>query len=165
MKIPGKTIREKVVVFIASGFGTSLAAPFAPGTFGSIPGVLLALWTVTMPLALQIVFAVGLSLLAIPICTAAEKVFARKDDGRISADEWMLFPVAVAGLPLLQTWWLLPAAFVVVRIVDIVKPWPARGLQRLPAGYGIVVDDFVANLYSLGVNWCIWLLYCRYFAS
>jgi phosphatidylglycerophosphatase A len=160
-----KTSFEKFVLWIATGCGIGMIAPFAPGTFGSLPGVLLSLWTVTMPIPLQVIFAVGLALMAIPICTVAENILAKKDDGRISADEWMLFPLAVIGLPLLETWWLLPVCFVVVRIVDIVKPQPANRLQRLPAGFGIVADDFVANLYSLAINWCIWLAYSRYLAD
>lgn len=164
MKIPGETFWQKLIVFTATGFGTGLYAPFAPGTFGSIPGVCLALWSTTFPLALQVVFGLGMTVLAIPLCSVAEAVLQRKDDGRISADEWMLFPLAVIGLPLTQTWWLLPVCFVVVRIIDIVKPYPAGALQRLPAGYGIVIDDFVANIYSLGINWGIWLAYLKYFA-
>ena len=45
--------------------------------------------------------------------------------------------------------------FAVVRLIDIVKPWPARSLQAIPGGRGIVIDDFVANLYSLAINWTI----------
>ena len=47
--------------------------------------------------------------------------------------------------------------FVVVRVIDIVKPWPCRQLQAIPGGRGIVIDDFVANLYALAVNWAIYL--------
>ena len=52
-------------------------------------------------------------------------------------------------------WWATVVFFCVVRFVDIVKPWPCRGLQALPGGRGVVADDFVANLYSLAVNWAI----------
>ena len=45
--------------------------------------------------------------------------------------------------------------FCVVRAIDIVKPWPARGLQRLPGGLGVVADDLAANLYALAANWAI----------
>ena len=95
-------------------------------------------------------------LLAIPVCGAAERALGIKDDGRIAADEWMLFPVAVVGIPLAELpWWAMAAFFCVVRFVDIVKPWPCRGLQALPGGRGVVADDFFANLYSLAVNWAI----------
>ena len=51
---------------------------------------------------------------------------------------------------------LMAVFFVVVRALDIIKPPPARQLQAIPGGRGIVVDDFVANLYSLGVNWAVY---------
>ena len=48
--------------------------------------------------------------------------------------------------------------FVVVRFIDIIKPYPANRLQSLPGGRGIVADDFVANLYALGINWAIYAI-------
>ena len=82
-----------------------------------------------------------------------------KDDGRITADEWMLFPIALVGIPLNELpWWSMIVFFCVVRFIDIAKPWPCRGLQSIPGGRGIVIDDFVANLYSLAVNWVLFAI-------
>ena len=47
--------------------------------------------------------------------------------------------------------------FIVIRTIDIIKPWPANKLQSIPGGRGIVIDDFIANIYSLGINWLIYL--------
>ena len=147
---------KRFCVFVASGFGLGLVAPFAPGTFGSIPGVLLAYAVCALPLWLQIVACLGFALLAVPFCDVAEKALGIKDDGRITADEWMLYPIALVGVPLATLpWWSMVVFFCVIRIVDIVKPWPARQLQSIRGGLGIVVDDFFANLYSLAVNWLI----------
>ena len=147
---------RKLCVFVASGFGLGLVAPFAPGTFGSLPGVALAYATTRLPLFLQIPACLGLALLAIPFCDVAEKALGVKDDGRITADEWMLYPIAFVGIPLASLpWWSMLVFFGVVRAVDILKPWPCRGLQAIPGGRGIVIDDFVANLYSLALNWAI----------
>ena len=44
------------------------------------------------------------------------------------------------------------AAFVLFRIFDIIKPWPARGLQRVPGGWGILIDDLIAGLYAAAVT-------------
>ena len=144
---------KKVCVFVASGFGLGLIAPFAPGTFGSLPGVALAYVVAALPLFLQIPAALGFTLLAIPFCDLAEKHFGIKDDGRITADEWMLYPIAFIGLPLFSLpWWSMIVFFVIVRTVDILKPWPCRSLQAIPGGRGIVIDDFFANLYSLVLN-------------
>ena len=51
--------------------------------------------------------------------------------------------------------------FCVIRAVDILKPWPCRGLQSVPGGRGIVIDDFFANLYSLAINWAILFVFFR----
>ena len=154
---------KKFYVFVASGFGLGLVAPFAPGTFGSLPGVALAYATTALPLGLQIPVCTALALLAIPFCDAADRELGIRDDGRITADEWMLYPIALIGIPLATLpWWSMLVFFVVVRAVDIVKPWPAHGLQSIPGGRGIVIDDFVANLYSLAVNWLIvWAVWYR----
>ena len=152
MPIPGTTVREKIAVWIATGFGLGLVTPVAPGTVGSLPGVLLALWLTEHRLPLQVLACIGLTLLAVPLCDVAETVLNKKDDGRICADEWMLFPICVIGLPLLQHLWLLPACFVVARVCDIVKPPPARRLQELHGGVGIVIDDLFASLYALALN-------------
>ena len=150
-------MKRKLTLLLASGFGIGLVVPFAPGTFGSLPGLALAYCVTMLPLWLQIPLCTLLTILAVPICDAAEKILGIKDDGRISADEWMLFPLAVIGLPLAGLpWWEVALFFIVVRFVDIVKPYPCRRLQSIPGGRGIVVDDFVANLYSLAINWAIY---------
>ena len=151
---------KKFSLFIATGFGLGLIAPVAPGTVGSIPGVALAYAVCALPLWLQIPVCMALTLLAVPFCEIAERILGVHDDGRITADEWMLYPVAFIGIPLAEIpWWSMFVFFAVVRFIDIVKPWPARGLQSLPGGRGIVIDDFVANLYALAVNWGIYLAF------
>ena len=155
--IPGKTPSERVATFLATGFWTGMAAPIAPGTLGSWPGVLLALlFAAVLPVWAQAIACLALTLLAIPVCDIAERALGKKDDGRICADEWMLYPIATLGLPLVEAPWLIPPTFLVIRAIDILKPPPARGLQRIPGGLGIVVDDLVANLYALGANWMLY---------
>ena len=147
----------RLCLFVASGFGLGLVAPVAPGTVGSLPGVALAYATTLLPTGVQIPLCTALALLAIPFCGVAERVLGIKDDGRITADEWMLFPIALIGIPLHDLpWWSMLGFFGVVRVVDIIKPWPCRGLQSIPGGRGIVIDDFIANLYSLAINWLLW---------
>ena len=151
---------KKLTIFLATGCGISLVVPFAPGTFGSLPGVALAYALAYMPPWAQIPLCLALTLLAIPICGKAESLLGIRDDGRISADEWMLYPIAVIGLPMLSLpWWMMAVFFAVVRLIDIIKPPPAKRLQSLPGGRGIVVDDLIANIYALAVNWLIYLAF------
>lgn len=153
---------KKLVLFLATGCGIGLFVPFAPGTFGSLPGVALAWWMASWASSVQALVALALAAAAIPVCSIAEKMLGVKDDGRITADEWMLYPIAVLGLPL-QTlpFWALAVFFAVVRLVDIVKPPPARQLQAFHGGFGIVIDDFFANLYSLAINWTIYIAFIK----
>ncbi len=158
----GRTWGEKLCLFAATGFGLGLYAPFAPGTFGSIPGVILAYLTTSLPFAIQVPFCLTLTLAAIPVCDQAERLLGIKDDGRISADEWLLFPIALIGIPVWNLpWWSMLVFFCVTRAVDIIKPPPARALQSIPGGKGIVIDDFIANLYSLAINWTLYILVFR----
>ena len=158
-------LTDRIVLTVATWFGLGYA-PIASGTFGALPGALIAYvvallaWRnhVGMPwqVAGQTLFALALSGLAIPICGAAERLFGKKDDRRIVADEALTFPVCTIGLPLVQAPWLLAVAFVVNRACDIVKPPPARRLQDLHGGLGIVIDDFIACLYALAINHAIY---------
>ena len=96
---------KKLAFFVATGFGLGLVAPVAPGTIGSFPGVVLAYLTTQLPVWAQIVAAALLALAAVPICGSAERTLGIKDDGRISADEWMLFPIALIGIQLADLPW------------------------------------------------------------
>ena len=78
---------RRFCLFLASGLGLGIVAPFAPGTLGSLPGVALAFATTLLPLHLQIMACAALVLLAVPVCGVAERALGIKDDGRIAADE------------------------------------------------------------------------------
>jgi phosphatidylglycerophosphatase A len=158
-----RTAPDRLAVWLATGFGLG-KAPFASGTVGSLPGLALAFALAPLAsspwgIAAQAAVALGLAALAVPICGRAEALFGRKDDGRIVADEYLCFPLAAIGLPLVKYPWLLAVVFVVVRALDVIKPPPANGSQRWRGGLGIVADDFISNLYALavchGLSW--WL--------
>ena len=93
----GKTPWRRLCVWIGTGFGIGLVAPCAPGTFGSLPGVALAVaFAAWLPCWwAQTLLCLALTLLAVPICTVAEECLKKKDAGRISADEWLLYPIAI----------------------------------------------------------------------
>jgi len=150
---------QRITIAVATGFGLG-KAPVASGTFGALLGLPLALGVTVLHehLYLQISICAALSLLAVPICDAAERFFGEKDDGRIVADEYLTLPICVIGLPIarmmregqvMQGLSLLGTAFVLSRICDILKPTPARQLQRIRGGLGIVLDDVFASFYAL----------------
>ena len=85
---------------------------------------------------------------------AAEVRFGKKDPSQVVADETCAQCLPLMFLPaevLLRTETALFAvvfAFVCFRVLDIIKPWPANGLQRIPGGWGILIDDLVAGVYA-----------------
>lgn len=93
---------------------------------------------------LIVVFVV--TVIAVSSAELAERHYGIKDDGRITVDEIAGYLVAVYGLP--AGWGPAVAAFFLFRVMDIVKPPPARGLQDLHGGIGIVIDDVIAGLYT-----------------
>ncbi len=154
-----RNMRARLTIFAATGFGLGLA-PVASGTAGTLPGVLLVLMIARFNLPLQIVVAVCLAILAIPLCGAAERHFGIKDDGRIVADEFMTFPICMLGLP--PEPWLLATAFAVGRALDIMKLPPAQRWQRWKGGKGIVIDDAVAGVQTLAVMHFVYHMFQRF---
>ena len=151
---------KRIVVLLATGLGLGLS-PVASGTFGSLLGIPLVYLVHLCPELLgQAVTCLLLTLLAVPICDVAEKTFGKKDDGRIVADEYLLLPIVFIGVPLTPL--MLAIGFVVARVCDIIKPWPARGLQRITGGLGVVIDDFFASLYALAINHAIYWSVTRF---
>lgn len=150
---------NRVWTILATAFGLGYS-PIAPGTAGTLPGVLIVYYLNSAAgVPIQIAVGLLLTLLAIPICDGAEKVFQKKDDRRIVADEYLTFSLCMIGLP--PTPLMLGIAFVTSRICDIIKPPPARKLQEIRGGLGIVIDDFIACLYALAINHLIYYWFIR----
>jgi len=131
---------------LAFGFGTGLA-PLAPGTVGSLLGVVLAWFTLDLGLITQIGCAAFLFLSGIWICGESSRRLGIHDHGGIVWDEITGMFVTLLVAPNTITAWVL--GFLLFRAFDIVKPWPIRDLDhRLGGGLGIMLDDLVAALYA-----------------
>lgn len=144
--------------------------PFAPGTFGAAAGVLVSfvLARAGLSLAAEAAVVVALNAVGIPLCTAAARRLGRgSDPGAIVYDEMASVPLGLLALPAAaRSAWpgaaaLLLAAFVFHRVFDITKPFPCRRLERLPAGLGIMADDWGAAAWMAAAltacRWCGWL--------
>ncbi|MBT8101889.1 MAG: phosphatidylglycerophosphatase A [Gammaproteobacteria bacterium] len=141
-----RTVLTDPVHFLAFGFGTGLA-PFAPGTFGSIPGVLLFWLTLDFGLYVQLGVGVALAISGIWLCGESARRIGVHDHGGIVWDEITGMYLTLLVAPFSITGWVL--AFALFRVMDIVKPWPIRDLDhRLGGGLGIMLDDLVAALYA-----------------
>lgn len=151
------SMKQKLILLAATGFGLGFS-PVASGTTGSLLGVVILFAMGGLTLYWQIALCVVMAVIAMPLCGVAEKFYGKKDDGRIVADEYFTFPICLLGLPWASNLWLLGVGFVVNRVLDIVKPTPARQAQNFAGGVGIVMDDVISSLYALGVNHAIWYL-------
>ena len=143
--------RYSLAVWLASGGGIGLVAP-APGTFGSLWGLLLA-WAMTpMPTLAAALLIMAVCAVGVPLCTAAARELGAKDPGPVVWDEIAAVPITFFLIDLnqepLTVAILLAAGFVLFRFFDILKPPPARWLERLPRGLGIMADDWAAGLYA-----------------
>lgn len=135
------------VNFLAFGFGTGLA-PWAPGTFGSLPGLALFWFTRDVGLYVQLTIAFALFMAGIWVCGESARRIGVHDHGGIVWDEITGMYVTLLLAP--QSPLGFAIAFVLFRFFDIVKPWPIRELDhRLSGGLGIMLDDLAAALYSL----------------
>ncbi|MDH4054216.1 MAG: phosphatidylglycerophosphatase A [Gammaproteobacteria bacterium] len=141
-----RIVMKDPVHILAFGFGTGLA-PVAPGTFGSLPGILLFWLTVDFGLNVQIGVAVAIALAGIWICGESARRIGVHDHGGIVWDEIVGMYVTLLAAPLSVTGWVL--AFILFRVMDIVKPWPIRDLDHsMRGGVGIMLDDLAAALYA-----------------
>lgn len=138
----------RLAVWLATGLGVGLYVP-APGTFGAVWGSLLAWGIAYLPgIIWQIVAIVLLLLVGVPICTVAGRALDRgKDPGSIVWDEIVTVPIVFLLVPL-TNWKVALAGFVLHRVLDITKPPPARQLEKLPEGWGIMADDVAAAGYA-----------------
>ena len=141
-----RTVLTDPVHILAFGFGTGLA-PKAPGTVGSLPGILLFWLTMDYGLYVQLGVVVFATLAGIWICGESARRIGVHDHGGIVWDEIVGMYLTLMVAPFSVTGWVF--AFVLFRFMDIVKPWPIRDLDhRLKGGVGIMLDDLVAALYA-----------------
>ncbi len=137
---------------VATFFGAGLGRP-GPGTWGSVAAVLL--WAAfawrahPAPHALLIALLTAIAVaivLGVPAATIVEREAGQTDPGFVVIDEVIGQWIALLGSP--ADWRHGLIALMLFRIFDIVKPFPVRKLERLPAGWGIVFDDVAAGLYA-----------------
>jgi phosphatidylglycerophosphatase A len=142
-----RTVLTDPVHILAFGFGTGLS-PIAPGTVGSLVGILFAWLTLDLGLPVQLVIAAAIALSGIWICGESARRIGVHDHGGIVWDEIAGMYITLLVAPPTIAGWVL--GFALFRAFDIAKPWPIRDLDhRLGGGLGIMLDDLAAALYAL----------------
>ena len=135
--------------FLAYGFGTGLI-PYAPGTFGSLVGIVLFWFMAGLPAGPYAAIVVVLFFAGIFICGLTARDVGATDPGFIVYDEIVGFLVAIYMMP--ADWRWVAAGFVIYRTFDIWKPFPIGWIEdKVGLGSGIMADDIIAGLYTLAI--------------
>jgi phosphatidylglycerophosphatase A len=136
----------RLAVFLST-FAYVGYAPFAPGTVGSAAGLAvytLVVWTgspLVEAAAIGVLFAAG-----VWAGTTAERYFGAIDPGPIVIDEVVGMLITLAFIPV--GWTAALAGFVLFRVFDVIKPFPAARFERLHGGFGVMADDAMAAVYA-----------------
>lgn len=150
-------MRNQIIKFLATG--TYLGcAPLAPGTFGTLWGVAIA-WAVSgTPLYIQGLVTLAVALISIYAAGEYTRSLGRHDHPSIVCDEISGYLLAFLALPF--TFFNATLVFILFRIFDILKPYPAGLLdKRVKGGLGVVADDLAAGVYAgISARLAIWLL-------
>lgn len=152
---PREVLRHPITL-LGTGFGAGLA-PWAPGTAGTLVAV--PLWWALSWLPLPYYLAtVGCGFLAgVYICKESSRLLGHGDAPAIVWDEIVGFLVVMTGAP--RDALVLVVGFLLFRLFDIAKPWPVSAADRIPGGFGIMLDDLVAGAFGWAVLYLVSLLW------
>jgi len=145
--LPRWTTTEWAAVGVATVGGIGFV-PGAPGTVASAL-VAIVLWLVPTPRVTLLLALVAVVVVGTVAAHIAERALGGQDPGAIVVDEVAGMLVAVLLDPSSPV--IVAIGFLLFRLFDIAKPFPADSAQRLPGGLGVMVDDLVAGFYALGV--------------
>jgi len=151
-------VKKGIAKLIATFFYSGLF-PVAPGTAGTLAAIPLFYLISFTPIYLYLAITVLIILVSVWASGVAEEIFGKIDPGQVVADEVCGFLVTMILVP--PTISNIFLGFLLFRLFDIAKPYPIRKFERLPGGWGIVMDDVMAGVYScvtlhiLG-RWVFW---------
>lgn len=136
--------KNSIVMYLATGCKSGYS-PIIPGTAGSL-AALVPCWLLSLlPLPVSSMFLIAFIVLSIWVSELAENIVGRKDPGCIVIDEFAGMMITLLGIHF--TWQSALAGFFIFRVLDILKPFPIRYLERtIPGGAGIVLDDVAAGV-------------------
>jgi phosphatidylglycerophosphatase A len=138
------TDKNAIVMYLATGFKSGYS-PVVPGTAGSLAALVPCGLVSLLPLQVFAILLIAFIVLSIWTAELAESIVGQKDPGCIVIDEFAGMMVTLLGIHF--TWQSALAGFFIFRVMDILKPFPIRYLERtIPGGAGIVVDDVAAGV-------------------
>lgn len=135
---------ERLAAVIGTTFGSGYS-PVAPGTAGAAV-VIGVLWFLPLPSTVISVHLIALFFfIGVWAATLCENRWGA-DPGRVNWDEAVGMMISIIALP--KTPAIYGGAFLIFRLFDVLKPFPVNRAERLPAGWGIMIDDVIAGLYT-----------------
>ncbi len=147
VKITVREVYNDPIHIIAFGFGAGLVK-LAPGTAGSLVGMILSFLTIFLSFYMQLFVALILVFFGIWICGKSADKIGIKDFSGIVLDEIIGIYWVLILVPLEWNFWFI--SFFLFRIFDIWKPWPIRSLETIfTGGFGIVIDDLMAAFFTV----------------
>lgn len=145
-RIPIKLLRDPGHL-ISFGFGSGLS-PSAPGTVGTLAAIPFYLLLSQLPLAMYIAVTLASFVLGVFVCGRTGKVLGVHDHGAIVWDEFVGFFITMLFAP--ASLLTVVIGFVLFRLFDILKPWPACVIDtRIKGGMGVMLDDVIAGVYAM----------------
>ncbi len=139
------SVTERLAFALATGFGSGYS-PIAPGTAGSAVGLVFVWGMSYLNLPGQIAAVVVVSVLSIIAADIVARSTGLKDPGLVVADEIAGMMLTMIAIPFTLKTALI--GFILFRVMDVVKPPPARQFERFKGGVGIVADDLMAAVYA-----------------
>lgn len=135
--------------------------PIGPGSVGAALGAAFVVALARLPVATVWVSvlvgagAAAILVIGVGASSAAERHFRRKDPGQVVIDEVVGQMVTFLAYPR-AGWKGIAAGYLLFRALDVIKPFPARRLEHLPGGWGIMLDDVAAGVWSLAAFSLVW---------
>lgn len=140
------TLSTRLGLIVATFFGAGLA-PKAPGTVGTLAALPLAWAASHLPLSGQIAVALAVTLIGIPAAAVTGRHYGPVDSQQIVIDEVAGLLITMLGVPFHPATAL--AGFLLFRLFDITKPWPASYFDtKVKNAAGVILDDVAAALYA-----------------
>lgn len=136
------SLKDRFVRLIVTGFYSSSIPPW-PGTSGTVPAWLIAWFLIRGDNQLMIIAAAVTVAISIWSCGEGEKLMGH-DSRYMVMDEWAGMFISLLFIPYTLTNYLI--AFFVFRILDALKPFPVRHMEKAPGGWGVTFDDIGAAI-------------------
>jgi len=153
-----KNIVDQLVLFCGS-LGYVGFVPLASGTISvAIWGIPLFYLMHTLSWPVYLIITVVFFFVAVWLSGKGDQILCEKDSRKMVVDEIAGYMVAVFLLPF--TWQVVVLSFLLERAIDITKIPPANIIEaKVPGGWGVVLDDIIAGLYTLGIMHILWYFF------